>query len=458
MMGKLFVRNKVFYKEAAILAAPVLVQNMITIGVNMLDTIMLGSFGEIQLSGASLANSFIGIYQILCMGIGSGAAVLTAQFWGADDVPAVRKVLTLMLRICVAVALLFTVSVLAIPGPIMRMFTPNPEIIASGVRYLRLIAPTFLLMGITQTITIVLRSVHEIKMPLINAVLCFFTNLFFNWVLIFGHFGLPRLEIAGAAIATVLARLIETAVVLVYMLKKDRRIRFRLRHLAESCTEYLGTYLRYSVPVIVSDFLLGLGNTAVTMIIGHLGASFVAANAIVALIVQLSTVMNQGIANAGSIMTGHALGRGEPEVAYRQGVTFFMLSVLMGMLASAIILLLSPAIIGAYNITDETRQVAYMLMQAVSIMVIFQATQSMLTKGVLRGGGDTRFLMLADIAFMWICSIPLGFLSGFVWKLSPFWIYIFMKCDYFIKTVWCVFRLRSGKWIKMVAHPDKAAA
>ena len=451
-MKQLLVRDPAFYKRAAVLATPVVVQSMITIGVNMLDTIMLGSFGELQLSGSSLANSFISIYQVLCMGIGGGAAVLTAQYWGANDTASVRKILTLMLRISITIALLFTGAVLLIPAEIMRMYTDDPEIIENGVIYFRLVSPTFLLTGISLTASIVFRSVREVRLPLFTAILSFFTNLFFNWVLIFGHFGLPQMEIAGAALATTLARLIETAVVVVFMLRVDKRICYRVHHFFASCRGYLRTYLRYSVPVIVSDFLLGLGNTAVTMIIGHLGASFVTANAIVAMIVRLSTVFNSGFASAGSIMTGNVLGSGDAETAYRQGVTFTVLSFVIGVAAGGVILLLAPWIIGAYNITEETRGIAFMLIDAVSIMVVFQAMQSMLTKGVLRGGGDTRFLMIADIAFMWICSIPLGYLAAFVWHMSPFWIYILMKIDYIIKTIWCVFRLVHKKWIRMIAQ------
>ena len=450
-MRRLFERDPKFYKTAAVLAMPVVLQNMITIAVNMLDTIMLGRYGEIQLSGSSLANSFVSIYQILCMGIGGGAAVLTAQYWGAGDIPAVRKITTLMVRISMAVALAFFAASLAVPDWIMRMFTSEEDVIAAGVVYLRLVSPTFLMTGLFQTLTIVLRSVREVKLPLANSIISFFTNLFFNWILIFGRLGFPEMQIRGAAIATVIARAAETGILMVYLLKYDRRIGLRVHHLFEPCGEYLGRYLRYSVPVILSDFLLGLGNSAVSMIIGHISASFVAANAIVAMTVRLSTVMNAGFANSGSIMTGNTLGEGDAEKAHRQGMTFLMLSLVFGLVASLFILALSPAIINAYNITEETRQIAYELMDAVAITVVFQATQSMLTKGVLRGGGDTRFLVAADILFMWLLSIPLGYLGAFAWHLPPFWIYFLMKIDYIIKTVWCTIRLRGTKWIKKLA-------
>ena len=455
-MSKWLVRDKQFYKTSAALATPVVLQSMITISVNMLDTIMLGSFGEVQLSGSALANSFVAIFQILCLGIGGGAAVLTAQYWGANDISAVRRVTTLMLRISVVVASLFFTASLVIPELIMRMFTSDAAVIATGAVYLRIVAPTFLLMGLSQTLTLVLRSVREVKLPLILSCVSFVTNLFFNWVLIFGQFGMPRLEIRGAALATVLARLIETGFLLRFVFSRDKRIGLKLRHLLEPCGEYLPRYLKYSVPVIISDFLLAMGNTAVTMIIGHLSASFVAANSIVAMTVQLSTVMSQGFANAGSIMTGNTLGQGDTERAHQQGITFLLMSIALGLLASAVILLCCPFIIEAYNITAETKQIAYQMMESVAIMVVFQATQSMLTKGVLRGGGDTRFLLVADIAFLWLLSIPLGYLSAFVWHLSPFWIYMLVKIDYLCKTVWCTYRLMGTKWIKTVASSHTA--
>ena len=279
----------------------------------------------------------------------------------------------------------------------------------------------------------------------------FGSNLVLNSVLIFGHFGFPEMQIAGAALATVISRVIEVTILLVYLLCVDRRIGLRVRHFLINCSDMLRPYIRYSVPVIVSDFLLGLGNTAVSMVIGHMGESFTAANAVVAQTVRLSTVANQGISNAGGVMTGNTLGRGDKDTAYRQGVTFLMLSVLMGLLASVIILAICPLVIGAYDFLPETREIAYQLMYAVAVMVVFQATQSMLTKGILRNGGDTRVLMVADIAFMWLASVPLGALAAYVWGMSPFWIYVLLKIDYLIKTVWCTIRMKQKKWMHGVA-------
>lgn len=149
-------------------------------------------------------------------------------------------------------------------------------------------------------------------------------------------------------------------------------------------------------------------------------------------------------------MTGHTLGKGEVERAQREGYTFMIFGTILGVAACSIILVLSGPIVGLYHITEETRAIAYQLMDAIAIIVIFQSMNSILTKGVLRGGGDTKFLMLADILFLWVASIPLGMLAGLVLHLPAFWIYFFMKIDQIIKCVWCVFRLRSGKWMKKI--------
>ena len=449
-MSKLFVRDKQFYKTALMLALPIVLQNMITIGVNIMDTVMLGSYGEIQLSGSSLANEFINIFHILCMGMGCGAAVLTAQFWGKGDTKSLKHAVTIMMRICLSLAVLFTIATIAAPSFIMSIFTDDPEVIEKGRIYFLWSTPTYLLMGISLTLTLILRSVRKVMVPLWTSIICFFVNIFFNWVFIFGHLGAPEMQIAGAALGTVIARVVETSIIAIYVFKVDKSIGLRIRDLFGSCGGLLRTYLKYSIPVLISDGMLALGNTMVSIIIGHISTEYVAANAIIATIVRLSTVFTQGLGQASSVMTGNSLGQGDRERAYKQGVTFVTLSFLIGVLASGIILSLSPFIIGLYNIEETTREIAHQLMYAVSIMIIFQSSQSMLTKGVLRGGGDTKFLMIADVAFLWIASVPLGALCGLVWHLSPFIIYVALKIDWAIKSFICLFRLKSKKWIRIV--------
>ena len=449
-MSRLFVKEKSFYKLILSIAVPVVLQNMITIGVNIMDTLMLGNYGEVQLSASSLANEFINIYHIMCMGMSMGAAVLTAQYYGAGNNPSLKKIVTIVLRMGLVIAAAFTVVTLLFPEELMRLYTPDEAVIEKGVLYFRISAVTYVLLGVSLILTNILRTVHQVRFPLVLSIVTFFVNVFFNWVFIYGRLGAPEMQIEGAALGTVIARLVECGSLVTYFFVFDKRIGYRIKDLFMKCGDHVRVYITYAIPVMVSDTLLALGNSAVSIIMGHIGASFVAANSIISQTVGLSTVFNQGLSSASSVITGNTLGKGERDKAYHQGVTFLCLSILIGLAAAVIILLISPLLVESFNITQETKDIAYQLMGSVSVMMVFQTVQSVLTKGVLRGGGDTRFLMLADILFLWLASIPLGYLCGLVWHLSPFWIYAALKIDWVIKSVWCIFRLRSKKWIRVV--------
>lgn len=449
-MNKLFVRNKRFYWLLISLALPVVFQNMITIGVNIVDTMMLGSYGEIQLSASSLANDFINLFQFLCMGVGSGAAVLTSQYYGRQDFSNVKKTVTLMLRFITLIAVFCMLLAAVCPAAIMRIYIQDPQVVAMGVLYLRISVPTFILHGITQTLTLTLRSIRDVKVPLAASIVSFFTNIFFNWVFIFGHFGAPEMQIAGAALGTVLARIVEFAIITGYFFFRERHIQYRIRDLFCSVRNLIPVYFRYSVPVIFSDFLLGTGNSMVSVVIGHISTSFVAANSIVTMIQRLSSVMTQGVGQASAVLTGNRVGNGEVEKAVEEGRTMIVLSFLLGLVTGGIILLIGPAIINAYSIPAQTRDIAMQLLAAISLMVVFQSLQSVLTKGILRGGGDTRYCMIVDAGFLWLVSIPFGWIGGVMIGTSAFITYILLKLDWIIKVILCLRRFHSRVWIKKV--------
>ena len=219
-----------------------------------------------------------------------------------------------------------------------------------------------------------------------------------------------------------------------------------------STKSLIGEYIRVCIPVLISDGILAIGNNLVTQIIGNVGKTMSDANGITSVTQTLSTVLISGVAQAGAIVTGKTLGMGEYEKTKKQGWMFLGLGLLLGTLSAVFILIIGNPIIASYTkLSEETKAIAGSLMISISIIVVFQATNSIMTKGVLRGGGDTRMLMFADNIFFWVIALPLGFLAAFVFKLSPFWIYLLLKSDQIVKTVWCIIRLRSGKWIKKVS-------
>lgn len=447
---KLFVKDRDFYRLLASIAVPIAAQQLITVGVNMADNIMLGQLGEAPMSGATLANNFISIFQICCMGLGMGASVLTSRFWGMKDIVSLKKAINIMYRLMLTIALGFCIATVLVPEGIMGIFTTEEAVILAGTGYLLVSVPCYLLHGATLTTSLVLRSVGKANVPLIASICSFFINIFFNWLFIFGSLGAPRLEVRGAALGTLLARICEFTVTMGFFFFKDKQIRMRIRDLRMKCSDLMHEYIRTSIPVLVSDTLLGIGNSAVAVVMGHVGSSFVAANSITMVTQQLTTVVIQGISQASCAITGITLGEGDTRKAQDQGVTFAALGFIIGVIGCGLIMILRAPVINAYQITPETRELAFELMDGVAITVVFMAVNSILTKGVLRGGGDTRFLMVADIIFLWLASIPLGALAGLVWHWPGFWIFIMLKIDQFIKAIWCIFRLRSGKWIKKI--------
>ena len=457
---RFFDKDPHFYKNVFTLALPIAAQSLITIGVNMLDTIMVGNLSEDALSATSLANSFIGIYQIFCMGLGMGASVPISRYYGmkkiGDDADgatrALRQTVCLMLRLTLLLATLFALATALLPKLLMTMYTDEAPIIELGSIYFRWSVPAYFFAGASLTTTIALRSVRQVKLPLFVSIGAFFVNLLANYAFIFGNFGAPRMEIAGAALGTLIARIFEAAMIVGYLFLKDSEICFRVKHLMMSTRSLIGEYVRICIPVLISDGILAIGNNTVAMVIGHLGKTFVAANAITAVTQQLSTVVVQGVCQAGAIVTGQTLGTGKRERTMKQGYLFFGLGLGLGLISAFFITAAKNPIISSYTeVGPETRAIANELMLAISLIIIFQATNSIMTKGVLRGGGDTKMLMLTDNIFLWVISIPLGLLAGFVFHLPAFWIYVCLRSDQIIKTGWAFLRLRGGKWIKKIS-------
>lgn len=447
---KIISKDKQFYSRVAGIAVPIALQGFITTGVNMMDTIMIGAVGETQLSAVSLANQFISIYQILCMGIGMGASVLVARYYGMRDRDSLKKTVAIMVRLCLGISLLFSLATALLPENIMRIYTVEEGIIANGARYLQYSVVTYFLLGLSLTSTIVLRNVDKVRMPLYTSIGAFFINVGANYVFIFGKCGAPRMEVAGAAVGTLIARIFEFAVICGYLFLKEDAIGFRVKDIFMKVGSLSKEYIRISFPVLISDGIMAIGNNSVAMIIGRLGESFVAANAVTAVTQQLSTTVIQGFSQAGAIVTGYTLGEGDKEKAQDQGYAFLGVGFLFGLISASIIMLISEPMIAAYHLSVQTGEIARQLMRAISLIVLFQATNSIMTKGVLRGGGDTKVLMLADNIFLWVASIPLGIVAGLVLHLPAFWIYFFLKIDQILKAIWCVIRLRSGKWIKKI--------
>jgi len=457
-MDALVIRDKSFYKDMWRIVLPVSLQSMVNMGVGLLATVMLGGLGEIALAASSLANQYVFFFMIMCFGIGGGALVMTAQYMGKGDISSVKKVITLALRITLVFGVVFSAVTFIFPRQIMSIYTPEPAVIEAGAVFLRIMAFQFILQGLSTTLAIIGRSYGVVRVPLLASALAFGVGAFFNWVFIFGNLGASPMGISGAALATVIARVVEFSIVGGYILFLDKRVGYRIKDLFKPCWVMVPEYIRIGSPVIFVDLFIALGITGMAMVLGWLGQGMVSANAIVAVSMQLSTMFLMGVSNASSILIGATVGRGDLARAQAQGQTFLFISVIMGVVAGALVVLLTPASLRFFDVEPETITIVYGMMWSIAVTMPFNCVSNVLTKGILRGGGDTKFLMIADVIFLWVASLPLGILAGFVFGLSPFWIANFLRIDMVIRSVWCIHRMYSGKWIRAVRGEKELVA
>lgn len=444
------LRSRTFYKKTLHLMAPVILQQLISVGVNFMDNLMIGGFGETSIAAASFSNQFYTLFNFIAMGLGSGAIVLSSQFWGRRELEPMRKVAAIALRLSVVLCALFTLVSVLFPQSILRVFTHEVAVITTGAPYMRLIGVTFLLSGLSSTATYLLRSVGNVRIPLIGSAGAFLLNVFFNWVFIFGKLGAPRLELVGAAVGTVIARVFEFCFIFGYFMWKDDRFAFRFRHFFQSAGDLWRPYFKYGLPVLVSDTLLGISLTLTGVIMGHMGEAASAASAIIMSLVNMIDILNSAMGGASAIVVGNTIGEGDIARARREGNSYMVLSVVLGLVLIIPLYLISGPYLAAYNIADETLTMAKQMLLYNCITLPIQANAYATSKGVLRGGGDTRFLLVADSILVWLFSVPVGAIAGLIFHINPVWVYVIVRVQFPLKGILCFIRYVSGKWIKVI--------
>lgn len=446
------IDRRKFYKTVLALVVPMALQNLINVGVTAADVIMLGAVGEKALSGASLAGQIQYIMTLFLFGLTSGATVLTAQYWGKGDRDAIEKILGMAVKAAVCVTALFTVSALAVPELLMQVFTNDPVVVSEGVKYLRIVAFTYIMMGVTQAYLYIMRSVERVVVATVVYLLSLICNIIMNAIFIFGLLGLPKMGVAGAALGTLCARILEVVLVAIYARLFNREIRLRFKYVLHTDKILFSDFMRYALPVVVNEVLWGLGTAANTAILGHMGSAAVAANSVAQVARQLATVVSFGLSSAAAIYLGKTIGEKKTEYAKAYAKRFLILSIIMGILGGTVILAVSPLASTALTLSGTAKEYLRIMFFVMSYFVVGQAINTTLVVGVFRSGGDTRFGLILDMTTMWCCSILFGFLAAFVFKLSVPVVYVILMSDEIIKIPITYKRYRSYKWLNDVTR------
>lgn len=450
--GKKVETSSVFLKKVGVLILPIALQNLINVGISSIDVIMLGRVGEKVLSGASLGSQINFIMSLLLFGIMSGASVLIAQYWGKKNVEAIQKVFGMAMKIATCVGIVFLVMTMAIPEMLMRIFTNDAKVIAYGAEYLRIVCFSYVLIPITMTYLNTVRSMERVVVATVVYLSSMITNVVVNAFLIFGLAGLPVMGIRGAAIGTVVARVVEVLIVFIYDKTKNDVVPFHFSYLLMKDRELWGDFMRYSLPVMANELLWGAGVSSISAVVGHMGSAVVAANAVAQVVRQLAMVIAFGVSSAAAIMIGKVIGEGQRKLAEDYGKKFVILSILTGMLGAVVVLIARPIALAGLVLTPEAQKYLSFMMFIMSYFVIGQSINSTIVVGICRSGGDTRFGLFLDIFFMWGIAILGGMVSAFVLKLGVYVTYIVLLSDEVIKVPVCLWRYRSKKWLRDVTR------
>ncbi len=450
ILDRHFLLNKQFMRMLLAISVPIALQNMISFGVAVMDSVMLGSFGDVAIAAANLGSQPFSLLMSFGFGLSSGGSVLIAQYWGKQDVERIRKVMRISMQLAFSASLIIALLSIFLPEPIIRIFTTDEEIVRAGAAYLSLAAFSYVPYSIANNYMMSMRAVEKVKMSAGITACSFFVNIFFNYAFIFGRFGAPRMEVRGAAVGTIFARCSELVLVLLYMYFRDHTINFRLHDCFRIKSEMLRDYARHSLPVLGNELMWGIGMSVTSIVIGRIGSVFVAANSIASVLNQLVFISLAGVGSAAAVITGKIIGEGSRQRAQKAANTLILVSVLVGILNCLIVLAIRPVFLLLYNVTPETYDAAYSIIGMQALLQITLGVDVSCIVGILRGGGDTRTAFIFDCGALWLVSIPAGILTGIVLHWPVPIVYLMMKLDSPIKAVLSCIRIRGGQWIRNV--------
>ncbi|MCL2548750.1 MAG: MATE family efflux transporter [Symbiobacteriaceae bacterium] len=444
-----FSKDRSLYQLIFGIALPIAAQNLLTFSIGMADSVMVGFLGESYLAATSISNRFFFIMMIIQFGIAGGSNVLIAQYWGKKDVDAIRKVMAIMYRVVLALSSVFFILAQFIPEQIMRMYTNDPAVIAEGILYLKAVSWGFILFAMTNGTVMVLRAVRSVNIANLLYSVSLASSIFFNWVLIYGNLGAPALGIVGAGYATLISRIIEAIIMIVYLSRYEKQLMIRLYDLRTIDKTILKSFITNVTPVIANEGLWVSGSTVVSMIVGRLGANVVAAAGIEGMVWQLVTITLMGLQNATSVIVGNTIGAGEQAKLKEYTRTLLSMAYIIGPISGALMILLRPLAVSFYpNFDPATLELAKQIMFNSGIMLVFQSLNFVCLMGILRGGGDLRFVLIFDVIFLWTVSIPLGLAAAYLWQLPAPLVIVCLRSDEVLKAIVALRRVRGNEWIR----------
>ena len=446
------IRDRAFYRTFFATMIVLVLQNVITLSVNLADNIMLGAYSEVSLSGVAAVNQIQFIYQQVMMAAAEGIVILGTQYFGKKEIDPIRRVASSAMHFGLGIMAVLFVLTTAIPHVLLSAFTTDEAVIAEGMAYLRIIRFTYPFFAVTQILLGTLRSVGTVRIALGLSAWSLVVNSAINYVLIYGHFGAPRLGVAGAAIGTLTARITELLILLVYIDRKETVLRLSFRAYLHRDPVLRKDYFRVTLPGLLVSSLWGLNQATQNAILGHMTARAIAANSVASTLFMMVKSMAIGTAAAASIFIGRTIGEGDREKLRQLSRTLQVLFVVIGLVSGITLFLLRIPVLSLYQLEPETKEMANRFLLILSVVVVTMSYQMPTNNGIIRGGGSPEFVMKMDLISIWGIVIPVSFIMAFVVKASPEVVVCCLNADQVFKCIPAFIKSNYGHWAKKLTR------
>lgn len=446
-----FWKDKLFIKSMLSIAIPIALQNLVTSSLNMVDNLMTSSLGQSSIAAVGLANQIFFFYILLIFGVGTGSSVFISQYWGKNDIPSIKKVLGLAITVSFGVGVIFNAAGAIFPEFLMRIFIDTASTVKIGSDYLRIVSFSYIVTAVSFVLSVGLRSTGNPDIPLKVSIVAFFTNTFFNYILMFGKLGLPAMGVKGAALGTVIARIVEISLLLFSIYSTEGPLAGTAKELFGWEKEFLVKYFKTASPVIINEGFWSLGQVMYSVAYAKIGEEATAAVQIVTTIQNVFFVIVRGLANSSTVMIGNRVGKGEEYEAYDYAVKFLVMSSLIGIILGMCMIFTSDFTLKLFRNLQPGLYVTAKKMLVIMGLVFFVKTfNSTVIVGVFRGGGDTKYSMFLEMGSVWLIGVPIAFIGALVFKLPVYWVVALVNLEDIIKAIIAVPRVISKKWIKNV--------
>ncbi|HHW48908.1 MAG TPA: MATE family efflux transporter [Clostridiaceae bacterium] len=445
--------DKKFYTSMLTIAMPIVLQNFIGSSLNMVDTVMIGQVGEDQIAAVGIANQYFLLFVLFILGIHSGCGVFISQFWGKGDRHNIRKVLLTGLITSVALSVLFMIPALFYSKGVITIFNNEPSVVSEGSAYLKIVCASYIFTALSFGYGFASRSIGNALMPMAASIAGLVSNAVLNYILIFGKLGAPAMGVRGAAIATVIARAVETLIMMAYIYASGKNVlAVRLSESKGINRDFVIKVFKTVIPVVLNESSWALGFVAYSVAYGRIGANAITAVQICNTVQNMFTVALFGLAGAAAVMVGHKIGEGNEEEGKIYAWRFIILSLVGGLAAGGLLAASSPLILSFFKVSAGVYESALWILYMTSVIMVARCFNIITIVGILRGAGDARFAFIAEGITMWFVGVPLSFIGACVLKLPVHYVVALVTVEEVVKSIIVLIRLFSNKWVKNVVN------